>query len=279
MKQKIAYQGIAGAYSHIAATNIFPNSDYIACPTFAKAFALVQDNKADYAVIPVENSNAGRVSDVHFLLPQTKLFIWGEYFLKVEHQLLGLKNSCLKDIKTAFSHPQALAQCNHFLDTADISPAAEIDTAFSCSKIKELNNKSCAAIASKLAAQIYDLKILASDIQNANTNTTRFLIMSSQPCSLQNSNTLITSLVFRTKNIPSALYAALGCFALNNVNITKLESYLLDGKFVSAQFYIEVESHPVDDALKKSLRELDLYSEEIHLLGTYPAHPYRTQQN
>ena len=267
MKLHIAYQGVAGAYSHIASKTLFPDAEYIPCFSFAEAFALVQQEKADLAVIPVENSNAGRVSDVHLLLPQTGLSISGEFFLKIEHQLLGLPGSRLEDIKQALSHPQALAQCSKFLSSNNITPKAESES---------LQDKSCAAIASALAAETYGLEILASNIENASNNTTRFLIMSPHSqIPEDDGGDFITSFIFRAKNIPAALYKALGGFATNGINITKLESYLLDGKFVSAQFYVEIESHPSRIAFKNAFAELEFFSTYVHMLGTYPAHPYR----
>lgn len=276
MKLKIAYQGVAGAYSHIAAQRLYPDAEYIACPMFAEVFALVQNNHADIAVIPVENSNAGRVADVHFLLPQTGLHINGEYFLRVEHQLLGLKGSRLENICAAHSHPQALAQCAEFLQAHQITSEAEADTALSCRKILELQDSTQAAIASVLAAEIYGLEILASNIENATNNTTRFLIMSANDQLPEDDGSdFITSFIFRAKNIPAALYKALGGFATNGINITKLESYLLDGRFVSAQFYVEIESHPARQSCRNAFAELRFFSDEIHMLGTYPAHTYR----
>lgn len=276
MNLKIAFQGVEGAYSHIAAQTLYPNATYLPCSTFAQAFSLVQNNQADIAVIPVENSNAGRVSDVHFLLPQTGLSISGEYFLRINHQLIGLPNSKLSDICTVYSHPQALSQCSDFLSSHAIKAQAEIDTALSCQKIIDLQNLSCAAIASCLAAQKYNLPILASNIENADNNTTRFLIMSQQNIIPEDDGgDYITSFIFRAKNIPAALYKALGGFATNGINITKLESYLADGKFVSAQFYVEIESHPNRKSFQNAFAELEFFSEHIHVLGTYSAHPYR----
>lgn len=273
---KIAYQGVAGAYSHIAASNLFPKAQYIPCDTFAQAFTLVQNKEAETAVIPVENSNAGRVSDVHFLLPQTGLHITGEYFLQIHHQLLGIKSNDISNIKTAISHPQALAQCSDFLKKHNIKPQAHIDTAKSCIDIINKQDTTLAAIASETAAQIYGLNILAKNIENAANNTTRFLIMSSQDSIPEDDgDKFITSLIFRAKNIPAALYKALGGFATNGINITKLESYLLNGKFVSAQFYIEIESHPSRQEYKNAITELNFFADSIHILGTYHAHPYR----
>lgn len=276
MKLKIAYQGVAGAYSHIASQTVYPGQEYVSCPSFEEAFAAVSCEKADYAMIPVENSNAGRVSDVHFLLPQTGLHIIGEFFLRIEHQLLGLPEAQLSDIKSASSHPQALAQCAQYLKKRKIRPIQRIDTALSCQDILRNGDVSQAAIASSLAAEIYGLKILASNIENTADNTTRFLIMSQNGTPPRDDGgNFITSFIFKTRNIPAALYKALGGFATNGINITKLESYLLDGKFVSAQFYVEIESHPERPNFKNALDELKFYAQDWHILGSYRAHPYR----
>ena len=273
---KIAYQGVAGAYSHIACQNVFPSQEYISCDTFEIAMNLVQTNQADLAMIPVENSNAGRVADVHFLLPDTGLFINGEYFLRIQHQLLGLPNSNIEDIVSASSHPQALAQCSEFLKQHHIKPVARIDTAKSCEDIIKNTDPSQAAIASALAAEIYGLKILAPNIENAANNTTRFLIMSPNNMIPEfDGKKFITSFVFHIKSIPAALYKALGGFATNGINITKLESYLVGGKFISAQFYDEIEAHPDEQSYKNAFEELNFFADYVKVLGTYSAHPYR----
>ncbi len=273
---KIAYQGVKGAYSHIACMNLFPNQEYVACDTFEIAMELVNNGSVDKAVIPVENSNAGRVSDVHFLLPKAGLHITGEYFMRIEHQLLAIKGAKLEDIVSAASHPQALAQCSNFLKSHNIKAVSRIDTAKSCEKILLEQDKSKAAIASKMAAQVYGLDILASNIENADNNTTRFLIMQKDESIPQDDGSkFITSIVFVTKHIPAALYKVLGGFATNGINISKLESYLLNGKFFSAQFYIEVEQHINSKALQYALSELKFFSEEYQILGCYKAHQYR----
>ena len=237
---KIVYQGVAGAYSHIAAQNIYPGQDYLPCETFEQAMDMVQKNLADVAVIPVENSNAGRVADVHFLLPRTGLFINGEYFLRVEHQLLGLKGAKPEEIVSASSHPQALAQCSEFLKKHKISAIARIDTA---------------------------------------NNTTRFLVMSRESqIPEDDGGRFITSCVFRVKSIPAALYKALGGFATNGINLTKLESYQVDGRFVSARFYMEIESHPARSAFQNAFDELRFFADELHMLGTYAASPFREKK-
>ena len=274
--QKITFQGALGAYSHIACQQLFPQSEYIASDTFEQAMELVDKGEADYAVIPVENSNAGRVSDVHFLLPQTDLTIIGEHFLRVEHQLLALPEAKLEEIEAAASHPQALAQCSEFLKKHQIKALSRIDTAKSCERIVEMQDKTRAAIASKLAAEIYGLKILASNIENDGNNTTRFLIMGKNKTMPENDGSkFVTSLVFKVKNIPAALYKALGGFATNGVNITKIESYVIGGNFISAQFYVEIEAHPESPAFKLAFEELKFYSDNIHFLGTYKPHPRR----
>ena len=234
------------------------------------------EGEADLAMIPVENSNAGRVSDVHFLLPQTGLHIIGEFFLPINHQLLGLPGTKLADVKSASSHPQALAQCSEFLKRHGIKPTARIDTALSCQDVLKFQDKSIAAIASKLAGEIYGLDVVAPNVENARNNTTRFLIMAREPeIPEDDGGAFITSFIFKAKNIPAALYKALGGFATNGINITKLESYLLEGKFVSAQFYAEIESHPSRKAFQNAFDELKFFSESIHVLGTYRANKYR----
>ena len=274
--QKITFQGAPGAYSHIACKELFPGADYIASDTFEQAMELVDNGEADFAVIPVENSNAGRVSDVHFLLPKTDLTIVGEHFLRVEHQLLALSGAKLEEIEAAASHPQALAQCSEFLKRHGIKPTARIDTALSCQDVLKFQDKSIAAIASKLAGEIYGLDVVAPNIENARNNTTRFLIMAREPeIPEDDGGEFITSFIFKAKNIPAALYKALGGFATNGINITKLESYLLEGKFVSAQFYAEIESHPSRKAFQNAFDELKFFSESIHVLGTYRANKYR----
>ena len=270
MNYKIAFQGVPGAYSHIACQKVFPEQEYIACENFHKAFEMVEQGLVDFAMIPVENSNAGRVADVHFLLPEFNLSIVGEYFLRVEHQLLGLASASLSDIKSVSSHPQALAQCSEFILNNSLTPIQRIDTAKSCEDILSFNDVSKAAIASKLAGEIYGLKVLASNIENAANNTTRFLVMSKKSViPEQDGSKFITSFVFKARNIPAALYKALGGFATNGINITKLESYLLEGKFVSAQFYVEIEAHPSEQSYKNAFDELGFFAESIQILGCH----------
>lgn len=272
MKLKIAYQGVAGAYSNIAAKNLYPESVYVPCETFEEAMNKVQNAEVDFAVIPVENSTAGRVSDVHFLLPKTGLHIVGEYFLPVHHQLLALEGTKLEDIKVAMSHPQALAQSAEFLAKHGIFPEARIDTAKSCEFVLEYQDKSKAAIASELAGEIYGLDVVAKNIETMQNNTTRFLIMSREAVVPEfDGEDFITSFIFKARNIPAALYKALGGFATNGINLTKIESYLEQGTFVSAQFYVEVEAHPEQKGFKNAMEELKFFSDNVHVLGTYYA--------
>ena len=273
---KIAYQGVPGAYSHIACRELFAGQMYVPCDTFEVAMEMVASGNADKAVIPVENSNAGRVTDVHFLLPRAGLNIVGEHFLRIEHQLLALKGAKLENIVSAASHPQALAQCSEFLKAHNIKAVSRIDTAKSCEKIVQEQDLSKAAIASKLAAEIYDMDILVGNIENTRNNTTRFLIMQKNAeVPADDGGKYITSIVFTTKHIPAALYKVLGGFATNGINISKLESYLLNGKFFSARFYVEVEQHLASKSLQYALAELKFFSEEYQILGCYKAHAYR----
>jgi prephenate dehydratase len=267
---KVTFQGVLGAYSHIVCTKLFEDGEYIAVDSFDKAIELVKEGKADYAVIPVENSNAGRVTDVHFLLPQTGLCIKKEYFLRVEHQLIGLNGAKLDDIKEVYSHPQALSQCSKFLKENKIKAISYIDTAKSCEEIIKLNDKTKGAIASRFAVDVYGLKVLKANIENDCNNTTRFLIMSKDKTMPENDGgKFITSLIFKVKHIPAVLYKSLGGFATNGLNLNKIESYVIGGNFVSAQFYIEIEAHPETIEYKQALEELRYYSESVEWLGTY----------
>jgi prephenate dehydratase len=270
MKLKIAYQGVNGAYSHLSCINLFPDMEYVGFDCFDKAIQSVENGEADYAVIPVENSYAGRVSDVHFLLPDTKLHIIGEYFQRIEHQLLAPRGVKIEDLKNVCSHPQALAQCSKYLKSKNIVAVAKSDTAKACQEVSELNCVNCGAIGSKLAAELYNLDVLASNIEDSLNNTTRFLIMSrGKNLNFDDSSKINTSILFKTRNIPSALYKALGGFATNNLNIIKIESYMKEGEFITAQFYIEVEANPNSKEFINAIEELEYFSEEVKILGSY----------
>ena len=268
---KVVFQGVAGAYSYLAAQHIFPKAELEGCETFDNVLDKVRAEKADYAVIPVENSTAGRVADVHFLLAQTGLSIIGEYFLPVHHQLWALPEAKLENIKTAYSHPQALAQCSAFLKKRKIEPAAALDTALSCRLISRMKDATKAAIASEAAGKLYGLKKVAADIENIHNNTTRFLVMSRYVLTkFEEGVAYKTSLLFQVRNIPSALFEALKCFANEGLNLSKIESYLLDGRFVAAQFYVDIEASGKDPRFVRALQHLEKVCKKVRILGSYP---------
>ena len=270
MTQKIVYQGEAGAYSHLACAQFYPGHAPIACMSFAKAFAQVRSGQAHLAMIPVENTVAGRVSDIYHLLPQGGLHIIGERYFPVHHQLLGVKGAQLSDIRTARSHHMALGQVRTFLEAQNIDAVVDVDTAGAARKIADSGDKSVAAVASRLAAETYGLEILAEDIEDAAHNTTRFIILADKPFLPQLDIPSVSSFVFKVRSVPSALYKALGGFASNGLNLTKLESYMVGGSFTAAQFYADVEGHIDSPAMKNALEELAFFSENITHLGTYP---------
>ena len=270
MTQKIVYQGEAGAYSHLACAQFYPAYTPIACMSFAKAFSQVRSGQAHLAMIPVENTVAGRVSDIYHLLPQGGLHIIGERYFPVHHQLLGVKGAQLSDIRTARSHHMALGQVRTFLEAQNIDAVVDVDTAGAARKVAENGDKSVAAVASRLAAETYGLEILAEDIEDAAHNTTRFIILADKPLVPQLDIPSVSSFVFKVRSVPSALYKALGGFASNGLNLTKLESYMVGGSFTAAQFYADVEGHIDSPAMKNALEELAFFSENITHLGTYP---------
>jgi prephenate dehydratase len=248
------------------------------CPTFDAAMNAVQAGKAELAIIPVENSIAGRVADLHSLLPHTRLKIVAEHFQRVEHCLVALPGVALKGIKTAKSHVQALSQCRNFLRKHGIAPLVHADTAGAAREIAEVGDKHVGAIASSLAAKIYGLKVLARNIEDADHNTTRMLVFSRDEAKPDwRTVRCMTAFLFRVKSVPAALYKALGGFATNGVNIVKLESYLSGAHFEQAQFYAEVEGHPEQRGLQLALEELAFFSEkdELKMLGSFPTHPFR----
>lgn len=271
----IAYQGIRGAYANEACLVLFPKAQYEGYLTIEEALKAVFDEQAKYAVIPVENSVAGRVADVHCLLPASKLFIVGEYYHKIEHNLLVHKNAELKDIKEVHSHIQALSQCSKFLRKLKAEEVVQANTAIAAQKAAKSGDISRAAIASKVAAEAYGLKILKPSIQNEQNNVTRFLVLSKQSIIPKNTQKNITTFVFKVKNRPAVLYKALGGFATNGINMTKIESFFEKNDFVAANFYVDVEAHPDDKGFVYALEELGYFSETIKILGTYPAHEFR----
>ncbi len=278
MAKTIAFQGALGAYSDLACRSVFPDDKTMPCLSFDDAFNAVQDGAADLAMIPVENSVAGRVADVHHLLPSGGLSIIGEHYQPVVHHLLGVNGAKLGDIREVHSHVQALTQCRAFLREKNIRPIVHTDTAGAAAEIAKRNDKAVGAIASELAGKIYGLQSLASDIANLRNNTTRFLILSRDKLKAEaGTGSFMTTLVFRVRSVPAALYKALGGFATNGINITKLESYLVDGTFTAAQFYLDVEGHPDDTGFCHALEELHFFAHEVKILGTYPAHGFRSK--
>jgi len=279
MTGNIVYQGEPGAYSHLACQDGFPSMSPQPCASFAEAFAKVRSGAAKLAMIPVENTVAGRVSDIYHLLPEGGLHIIGEQYLAVHHQLLAVPGAKLSDLKSARSHPMALGQVRKRLASMNIKPVTDVDTAGAARGVSELGDKSVAAIASSLAAKTYGLEILAADIEDASHNTTRFLILADEPLKMPRTNgPVVTSFVFKVRSVPSALYKALGGFATNGINMTKLESYMVGGSFQAAQFYADVEGHPEDEGMKHALEELSFFTESVTMLGTYPAHPSRYEK-
>ncbi len=277
MKQKIAYQGEPGAYSNQACIVNYPDMEPMPCHSFEEAFSAVADGYADKAMIPVENTLAGRVADIHYLLPESHLRIEAEKFLPIHHFLMGVPGAELGSVKRAHSHIMALGQCRLSLHSFGIKAAHAQDTAGAAKMIAELGNPEDAAVASKLAAEIYGLDILAENIEDASHNATRFLVMSRDaPVPAYDENTdFVTSFVFQVRNIPAALYKAMGGFATNGVNMTKLESYQLGGSFTATRFYADVAAHPDEHALELAMEELAFYSVKIKMLGTYEADPFR----
>lgn len=276
MSQTIVYQGESGAYSHLACQQFYPDYAPQPCPSFAAAFAAVHSGDAQLAMIPVENTVAGRVSDIYHLLPEGNLKIIGEEYLPVHHQLLAVKGAKLSDIKSVRSHPMALGQVRNRLAEMKITPVVDVDTAGAARAVSELCDPSVGAIASVLAGDIYGLDILAKDIEDETHNTTRFLILSADTQTPAHDNgPVVTSFVFKVRSVPSALYKALGGFATNGINMTKLESYMVGGAFSAAQFYADVEGHPNDLGMQHALEELEFFTEKLIMLGTYPAHPIR----
>jgi prephenate dehydratase len=272
---RIAFQGQRGAYSHLACRQVCPGYEALPAESFEDAFAAVREGHAERAMIPIENSIAGRVADIHHLMPHGGLHIIGEHFLRVNHHLLAVPGAQLEGIKAVHSHVHALNQCRRLLRELAIIPRIHADTAGAAAEVAEAGRTDQAAIASRLAADIYGLEILRSDIEDAEHNTTRFVILAREarePPPYE--GPVITSFLFRVRNVPAALYKALGGFATNGVNMVKLESYV-DAGFNQAQFYAEVIGHPEQPPVRNALEELAFFSHEVERLGVYPAHPFR----
>ncbi|MBS29369.1 MAG: prephenate dehydratase [Alphaproteobacteria bacterium] len=273
----IAYQGVPGANSHIACQQAFPDMTPLACASFEDAFAAVEtENCAAMAMIPIENSLGGRVADIHHLLPESTLYIMREHYLDVQYQLLGTKDASLDGLEEVRSHPQALAQCREQLAQLGVRTLARADTAGSAKEIAELGDPKIGALAPSLAGEIYDLQVLRSHFEDRIGNTTRFVVLSrARRDPDPNDGPCITSLIFEVRSVPAALYKALGGFATNGVNITKLESYISGERFSVARFYAEIAGHPADPAVNQAFEELNYFSKNVRVLGVFPADDYR----
>jgi prephenate dehydratase len=277
-RRKIAYQGEPGANSHIACREAYRDMEPLPCPTFEDAFAAVRTGRAALAMIPIDNSVAGRVADIHHLMPASRLHIVAEWFLPVQHQLMAPKGATLKTIKTVESHIHALGQCRNIIKSLRLKAVVAADTAGAAREVAETGDVTRAVLATKLAAKIYGLRILKKDVADAKHNTTRFVVLAREPkWASRKDKRLITTFVFQVRNIPAALYKALGGFATNGVNMTKLESYMVDGSFTATQFYADVDGHPKHRALELALEELEFVSvpKSLRILGVYPAHRFR----
>ena len=274
--KKIAFQGELGAYSHLACIEAAPDHNPVACRTFESAMEQVNASECDLAMIPIENSVAGRVADIHYLLGGYDLKIYSEHFQEINHQLMVKPGASLDTIKNVRSHSMAIGQCNAAIKKYNLDVIIMADTAGSAKFISEQGTTEDSAIASTLAADTYGLDIIDKNIQDMKSNTTRFLIMSKELQQERNENlSYLTSCIFEVKSVPSALYKALGGFATNGVNLTKLESFIVDGDFNKAQFYIDLDGHAEDQSVKGALEELSFYTEKLKVLGVYPKHSYR----
>jgi prephenate dehydratase len=276
-RRKIAFQGEPGANSHIACEEAYPDYEPLPCPTFEDAFAAVRTGKAALAMIPIDNSVAGRVADIHHLMPASGLNIVAEWFLPVQHQLMAPQGASLKTIRTVESHVHALGQCRNIIRKLGIKAVVAADTAGAAREVAEAGDVTRAALATALAADIYGLRIVKKNVADARHNTTRFVVLARKPRWARKDKRVITTFVFQVRNIPAALYKALGGFATNGVNMTKLESYMVDGSFAATQFYADVQGHPRDRALELALEELEFVSQpkSLRILGVYPAHKFR----
>ena len=274
----IAYQGEPGANSDIACRDVFPDMTPLPCASFEDAFAAIIDGTAELGMIPIENSIAGRVADIHHFLPKSGLHIIGEYFLPIHFQLLAVPGTKIEEIKSVHSHVHALGQCRKIIRKLGVKPVIAGDTAGSAREVSEWKDKARASLATSLAGQIYGLETLAENVEDEENNTTRFIVLSKKPQWASSTNgPTVTTFLFRVRNVPAALYKALGGFATNGVNMTKLESYMVDGQFSATQFLADVDGHPEDAGLQRALEELHFFSREVKILGVYPAHQYRQE--
>jgi prephenate dehydratase len=275
----IAYQGEPGANSDIACREVYPDWETLPCASFEDVFAAIEEGRAQLGMIPIDNSIAGRVADIHHFLPNSGLHIVGEHFLPIHFQLLAVPGATRDSIKSVHSHIHALGQCRKIIRDLDLKPVMAGDTAGSAREVAEWGDPTRASLATSLAAEIYGLETLAADVEDEAHNTTRFIILSKEydeaPAGV---DMVVTTFVFRVRNLPASLYKALGGFATNGVNMTKLEAYMVDGGFTATVFLADVEGHPSDPALARALEELEFFTTELKILGVYPAHPFRVEQ-
>ena len=277
---KIAFQGDIGANSDMACRDMFLDMEPLPCSTFEDAFNAVTGGEADLGMIPIENTIAGRVADIHYLLPESHLHIIGEYFMPIHFQLMALPGTRFEDIKTVHSHIHALGQCRNIVRDRGWRPMVAGDTAGAARLVADTGDKTMAALSPRLAAKLYGLEILAENVEDSDTNVTRFVILAREPAPVVPNGSdelIVTTFVFNVRNLPAALYKAMGGFATNGVNMTKLESYQLEGKFTATQFYADIEGHPDDPGVARALEELHFFSTKVRILGAYKAHPFRTE--
>ncbi|CAN7526251.1 prephenate dehydratase [Agrobacterium genomosp. 3] len=283
---RIAFQGEFGANSDMACRDMFPDMEPLPCPTFEDAFNAIENGEADLGMIPIENTLAGRVADIHHLLPESRLHIIGEYFMPIRFQLMVMPGVKKDEIRTVHSHIHALGQCRKIIRSNGWKPVIAGDTAGAAKQVSEKGDRSMAALAPRLAADLYGLDILAENVEDSENNVTRFVVLSrdenwAKRQSRDNSTDeiIVTTFVFNVRNIPAALYKAMGGFATNGINMTKLESYQLGGKFVATQFYADIEGHPDDEPVRHALDELRFFSEKVRILGVYKGHAMRGKLN
>ncbi|WP_152363484.1 prephenate dehydratase [Microlunatus speluncae] len=274
---RIAYQGEPGANSHLVCKQHYSESEAVPCASFEDVFAIVESGEVELAMIPIDNSIAGRVADIHHFLPDSRLHIIAEHFLRIRFHLMAVPGSTLETITTAHSHVHALGQCRKIIRRLGLRPIISGDTAGAAREVAEAADPTQAAISPPLAAEIYGLEILAEDVEDEDHNTTRFVVLSRDFVKAPaGAGPVVTSFIFNVRNLPAALYKALGGFATNGVNMTKLESYMLDGSFTGAtQFLAEVDGHPDDIGVKRALEELAFFSTDVKMLGVFPADPAR----
>lgn len=274
-KPRVAFQGTYGAYSEVALSKMLPDAEAVPCASFEDVFAALGEKQVEYALIPAENSIAGRVADVHHLLPRANVFIVGEHYEPIRHHLLAPEGATLETIKEVHSHVHALGQCRDFISRHGYRPVVHADTAGAAEDVAKWNDTAKAAIASELAGKRYGLQSIEAGVEDGEGNTTRFLLLSREMNMPPMGKDVITTILFTLRSVPAALYKATGGFATAGINLTKIESYVSGERFSLAQFYVDVEGHPEEKNMQHALEELKFYSDSIKILGVYPAHPAR----